>query len=468
MNISVADQNPVFEYTLPVLVVGGGACGCVAALAANAAGAEVLLIEREAHPQGTTAMSQGMIAAAGTASQKELGIGDSPDIFFNDIMTKTRGLTYPVIARTLADNAGPTLDWLTQDCDVPFAVDQGFHPSYGNSQYRVHGWPKRGGDDLIGLLHRRLDDRGIDVMTNTRLAEIFMGDDGQVRGVAIEQPDGTRDLIGCETLILASGGFAANRDLVHEYIPALADVRFNSHEGNQGDGIMLGKAIGGALGDMASYQGYAMLADPQGITVSPNLLIEGGLLFNKNGERFVDETIDIAGMMHAVIAQPDGMAWVIYDKAIEDTCSYVPDVAELMELNAPKPADDVAMLAEALAINPDALDSALQDAHAAKSAGGKDALDRDWSGLGRPPVAPLRALRVTTALYHTQGGLQIDGKARVLREDGTPIGNLFAGGGNARAVSGPAHWGYMPAMGLCTAVTLGRVAGMAAAEMVAA
>jgi fumarate reductase flavoprotein subunit len=106
----------------------------------------------------------------------------------------------------------------------------------------------------------------------------------------------------------------------------------------------------------------------------------------------------------------------------------------------------------------------LADAHRAAGEGGIDAMGRRWSS-DTPPSAPFRALRVTGALYHTQGGLQTDGAARVLRADGSPLPNMFAGGGAARGVSGPSFWGYLPAMGLCSAVTLGRIAGQSAARL---
>ena len=111
-----------------------------------------------------------------------------------------------------------------------------------------------------------------------------------------------------------------------------------------------------------------------------------------------------------------------------------------------------------------ALELAVGDAWAAASAGTPDPVGRSWD-LDRPPQAPFRALRVRGALYHTQGGLQVDASTRVLRPDGTPLPNVFAGGGAARGVSGPSYWGYLPAMGLCAAVTLGRLAGQSAAAL---
>lgn len=441
-----------FEYTVPVVIVGGGAAGAVAALAARDAGAEVLLIEQDARPAGTTSMSQGLMCAAGTAQQRALGIDDSADTLFADIMAKTRGQADSVIARAIADGSGPCCEWLTQAVGYPFALDIGFRAVYGHSRQRMHGWPGHGGDDMVQLLHQRLAERGVDVLLQARLADIHAEAD-RVTGITVERPDGSREAIGCGALVLASGGFAANPAMVAAHMPEAAAARHNGHEGNRGDGIRLGAALGAALGDMGSYQGYAMLADPHGITVPPGILVEGGVLVNRDGRRFVDETADIAGMVHPVMAQPDGTAWVVFDARIEDLCAYTLEVQALRDTGAIRNAADAAALAAIIGADPATLAATL-------TATSPDPFGRDWQ---TPPQPPYHAVKVGGAIYHTQGGLQIDGDARVLRADGSGFANLFAAGGAARGVSGPSYWGYLPAMGLGSAITLGRIAGRSAA-----
>lgn len=456
-----------FDYVIPVLVVGGGACGSIAALAARQAGAQVLLIEQDERPMGSTGMSQGLICAAGTRAQAALGIEDSADRYFADIMAKTRGEADPVLARAIADHAGPTVDWMVETLDMPWELDTGFRPAYGNSTFRVHGWRGHGGQDMVDLLHRRLDDSGIDVLLGTRLAEVHADATGRIRGVTLERRDGGRERVGCETLILACGGFAANHDLIATHIPEMAHARNNGHEGSQGTGIALARQLGAALGDMGAYQGYAMLTEPQGITVPPGVPVEGGILVNVEGRRFVDEVEDIAGMVRPVLAQPGDHVWVIFDERIEAANAYIPETQQLMALNAMRKADSIEELAAQTDLPADALAATLAEAAAAQASSKPDAFGRVW-GSDLPPAPPYRALKVVGAIYHTQGGLQIDASARVLRPDGSPLPNLFAGGGAARSVSGPAHWGYLPAMGLATAVTFGRLAGQSAAALACA
>jgi fumarate reductase flavoprotein subunit len=130
----------------------------------------------------------------------------------------------------------------------------------------------------------------------------------------------------------------------------------------------------------------------------------------------------------------------------------------LAALRAARVGASAAELARMIGADPQRLGASLSAAWDAAEAGRADTTGRVW-GADRPPAGPLMAMRVRGALYHTQGGLQVDGTARVLRADGTRLPNLFAGGGAARGVSGPSCWGYLPAMGLCSAMTLGAIAG---------
>ncbi|WP_374145303.1 FAD-dependent oxidoreductase [Sphingomonas sp. 28-63-12] len=458
-------RNDSFDFPVPVIVIGGGACGCIAALAAKEAGADVLLIEQDARPMGSTGMSQGLICAAGTKAQAAHDIADDGVTFLSDIMTKTRGLADPVIARTIAFESGPTVDWLIDELRLPWTLDTRFRPSYGNTTYRVHGWSGHGGQDMVDLLHQRLSEAGIDVLLQARLTDIFTDPGGLVRGIAVARPDGAVEQIGCDALILASGGFAANHDMVARYLPEMTKARNNGHEGSQGIAVTLGQRLGAALGDMGAYQGYGMLTEPQGISLPPGILYEGGVIVNVAAHRFVDESEDVAGIVIPVLAQAGDHVWVVFDDQIEQACSHIPETRMLIELGAAKLGASADELAARIGVDPSALSATLAEAAAAQGAGKPDQFGRVW-GNDRPPSPPLRALKVVGALYHTQGGLQIDSDARVLRPDGSTMPNLFAGGGAARSVSGPSSWGYLPAMGLCTAVTLGRLAGRSAARQV--
>lgn len=455
-----------YEFSVPVIVVGGGACGAVAALAAHDAGAGVIVIERDERPMGTSAMSQGVFCAAGSRFQRAAGIDDSAEIFFDDIMTKTRGSADPVIARMLAEQSAPTLEWLCDSHGFPWELNRQFRAAYGSTRDRVHGWAGHAGEDMMQWLHRRLSDMGIDVLCRTRLTDIHVDASGRICGVELDGADGERIAIGCEALVLACGGFGANRAMTSRFMPETANLRYNGHEGSTGDGIVLGEKLGALLGDMGSYQGYAMLSEPGGISVPPNVLIEGGFIVNNRGQRFTDEAEDIAGMVLPLSRQPDATGRVIFDAQIAEMCSHIPEMQALSSLGLVKQWNSLADLAEGTSLALSQLEAAFADIRKAAEGGRRDSFGRSWEGA-RVPEGRLCSVTVTGALYHTQGGLCIDAYARVMRQDDTPFPNLFAGGGTARAVSGPSYWGYLPAMGLTTAIVGGCVAGREAGQVAA-
>ena len=444
---------------VPVVVVGGGACGLVAALAAHDAGAPVVVIERDPLPRGSTSMSLGALCAVGSADQAQHGIADNADIFFADVMAKTGGTADPVITRLVADQSGATLDWLAHRHGVALRVDPNWPPAFGHSRMRMHVTPGGSGADLIDRLIAACDVAGIPILTNARLTNIIATADGQVAGVRYVRPDGSAEDIGCDAMVLATCGFGGNSAMVAQHIPTMTDARYFGWEGNRGDGIVLGQALGGDVGDMDAYQGLGLLADPQGIDLNPRFLIEGGIQVDRRGHRFSHELADVSGQGALVLQQIDGVAWVIYDERIHGSCADLPQYIALREAGGVHSASTVQALAARLGIDP----AGLADTLAQVSAVGADRFGRVFN----TPVlkAPYFGVRVTGAVFHTQGGLRIDHLARVIRRNGSPIGNLFAGGGAARGISGQGPSGYLPGAGLCCAIILGQVAGTAAGAL---
>ena len=208
---------------------------------------------------------------------------------------------------------------------------------------------------------------------------------------------------------------------------------------------------------MDSYQGLGLLAEPQRIDLNPRLLIEGGIQVGSDGYRFSNEIDDVSGQAARVLALPGGIAWVIYDERIHRSCLGVPQYEALLALGARRCGDSIDEIARACSLPPSALARTLAEIETGVP-------DRFGRVLDQAPLQPgYCGLKVTGALFHTQGGLVVDGSARVLRGDATSLPNLFAGGGAARGISGRGGSGYLPGAGLCTAITLGRIAGQSAA-----
>ncbi len=449
-----------FEYSVPVLVIGAGACGLTAALAARERGVEVLVLERDAKPAGSTALSTGLIPAAGTHFQKALGIEDSAQLLAEDIWRKAKGQTDHTMVDTITRASGPTVEWLAQRHGVQFKLVEGFlYP--GHSVLRMHGTPHRTGEELEGALLASAGRMGIDIMTSA-LATELISENGKVTGVRFERPDGASESVGCGALVLACCGFGGNPELVRQHIPEIADAEFSGHAGNKGDAVRWGLALGAALADMGSYQGHGAVAVPYGNPVNWGVLTNGGYQVNLRGERFSNEVRGYSEQAVEVIAQPERLAWDVFDEARERPILGFKDYEEIRSLGGIRKAGSLRELAGMMSISPEALERTNAEVDKLRSSGQKDRWNRSFKGSA-PLAAPFCAAKVTGALFHTQGGLVIDPSARVLRTDGIPLGNLFAGGGAARGLSGPSNWGYFSGGGLLTATTLGRIAGESAA-----
>jgi fumarate reductase flavoprotein subunit len=462
----IRDFDPQFAHSVPVAVIGAGACGLTAALAAADAGAEVLVLERDRRPAGSTAMSLGAMCAAASAEHVRHGIDDTPARFVTDVMQKTGGRADAVLTHAVAHQSGHAVDWLTGSHDVPLRLDFKW-VGLGHSRPRLHIPPGRNGEELVTLLGNACARAGTQVMTDAHVTDLYADPSGRVRGVRLARPDGSHESLGVDALVLATCGFGGNRAMVTQHIPEMAQARYFGHEGNQGEGIAWGERLGAQLADMTAYQGLGTLAEPQAVIVPHPLMIEGGFLVNVAGQRFTHELANISGMCVPVLAQPQGLAWVIFDERRHQAClEHSVEQRQLAQVGAVRRADSWAALEALCSLPSGSLERENQSIDAARGAGQVDRFGRRFAGL-EPLAAPYCALRVTGALFHTQGGLVVDAAAQVLRADGTRLPNLFAGGGAARSISGPEVTGYLPGMGLCMAITLGRLAGRAAAQAAA-
>ena len=456
-----------FEIHIPVLIAGAGACGLTAALAAKESGADVLVLERDAAPSGSTGMSYGAICAAGTRQQRSAGIDDSADLLAKDILAITRGQTDAELAALIAAESGPVVDWLVETHAIDLTVETSW-TGMGHQHPRLHAPHDRSGRTLMSMLEAAAANAGIDVLTEARVTRVFADHSGRVLGIAVTRRDGNVEEIGCDALIIATCGFGANRDWVQKHMPAVATARYYGHEGNEGDGIAWGVDLGGAVADMGAYQALGSLADPQSIVIPHTLMIGGGIQVNALGERFENELEDISGQALTILRQPGAYCWIVYDQRLHEAAlERFQEYRDADSIGAPKRADSVAELAASTGLPAAALDATIAEIDELARSEQTDAFGRRFDAAERL-ASPLFAIRVTGALFHTQGGLVVDKSARVVRNDGETLPNVFAGGGAARSVSGPGEWGYLPGMGLCMAVTLGRVAGQAAADQVLA
>lgn len=455
-----------FAAETDITVVGAGACGLVAALMAKETGAEVVVFERDVAPQGSTAMSSGMIMACATRFQRAKGVADSVALMAGDIQRKNHGEADAKQVEAICRESGPAVEWLADRHGVPLDLVEGFfYP--GHSVLRMHAPPSRSGAELIGALTRAAAAAEIDILTRAQVSALYANADGRVAGLRYRRPDGSEELVGCRALVLACSGFGGNAAMVKRHIPEMAEALYFGHAGNQGDAMVWGEALGAALADMGAYQGHGSVAHPHGALVTWALMMEGGVQVNALGERFSNEHRGYSEQAVEVIAQPDGIAWDIYDARLHALGREFEDYRQAEAAGAVITAPDAEALAVKAGLPLAALARTIETAAATARGEARDPFGRDFTA--KPALAPpYYAIRVTGALFHTQGGLVVDTSARVLRRNGKPLPNLFAGGGAARGISGAHVWGYLSGNGLLPAVTLGRIAGREAARLVRA
>jgi fumarate reductase flavoprotein subunit len=458
----VGDRS--FDTHISVVVIGGGACGLTAALKAHDAGSDVVVLERDEGAAGSSAMSSGFIPAPGTRCQLGAGLAkqDSVEIFAADILAKSKGTSDADLVRWSTQSIGPTLDWLESDHGLEWVLlDDFLYP--GHARHRMHATPEKTGVGLMTRLTAAADAADIAMLTSAHVTELLTDGD-TVRGLVIDRPDGTTEEIGCDAVILACNGYGGNRELVARHIPQMAKAPYYGHVGNQGDAILWGQALNAEMKHLSGCQGHGSLAHPHGILITWALMMEGGVQVNTDGLRFSNEHQGYSEQSISVLAQPSAIAWSVFDERLYRFAQSFPDFQEADKAGAVRSAASLEELATAISTPFDALAATFDKVISFANGKKRDPFGRDFATKS-PLEAPYYAVRVTGALFHTQGGLMINEDAHVLRRDGSDLPNLFAAGGAACGVSGPNIDGYLSGNGLLTAIAFGATAGQAAAKL---
>jgi fumarate reductase flavoprotein subunit len=455
--MSVQDSEDVdFDSEVPVLIIGAGAAGFCAALAASEAGIEPVVIERDAVPSGSTALSAGLIPAAGTRFQRERGIADSAELFAEDISRKAHGEADAKLVQVVSRGAGPLIEWLADQYAMPFEIITDFNYP-GHSAHRMHGLPSRTGAELIDRLRSAVEAREIPILTGRVAKTLFVDEDGFVEGIAVRGGDGAGETIGCGALVLACNGYGGNPELVRQHIPEMTNALYFGHPGNQGDAVCWGEALSAKLSALSGYQGHGSVATPHNILITWAAIMEGGFQVNADGRRFSNEARGYSEAAADVLRQPGGIAFDIFDARIAGIARQFEDFKNAEKAGALVVGDTMDALAARIGVPADALKDA-----ANVELGKPDRFGRTFE---KKLEAPYCAIKVTGALFHTQGGLAIDARTRVLRQKGPAFPNLVAAGGAAVGVSGSRASGYLSGNGLLTATVFGRLAGQAAAKL---
>lgn len=468
---------PDADRTWDLAVIGAGSAGMPAAIFAARRGANVLLLDHADQLGGSLWVATGQMSAAGTALQREHGIADSPDLHFEDVMRISRGTANPGLVRLAVDNAAETFDWLMQEGFQPLPD----HPvkGWGHEPYREkrYYWGPEGGISVKNVLVPIVEDLArqgrIAIGLGQDVERLLTDDGGAVCGVEAVGPDGVRRQYKAGAVVLACGGYAGNPAMFAE-LNGYPQYNAAPYPWSRGDGLKLGQAAGGyARGKENIYVNFGSLFDTDvfparicgRIEHFPERRKPWEIYVNAHGQRFIREDIEsVDAREMALLHQPDYRYWVIFDQAILDEAPPIvtdwsrEDMKAAFARGLPTflSAATLPELAATAGIDPQRLEAAVAGYNYGVETG------HDFFGRQHSPrpiaTGPFYAIRMQASAISSSIGLAVDDGLRVIREDGSPIGNLYAAGeviGSSQTMGKAACGGMM----VTPAMTFGRLLG---------
>ena len=495
------------SYDADVVVIGAGGAGMTAAMTAADAGQKVVILESQAMVGGNSARATGGMNAAKTVYQDEnefdqaagvektlatasekyadnetitalaktvseqwaayqanpTGYFDSVELMELDTMVGGKGINNPELVKTLCEGTADAIDWLDENGITLHNVS-----SFGGASVkRIHrpvneeGKVVSVGAYMIPLLQENCEKRGIDIVLNTTVDTILTDANGAAVGVSGTDKDGNTVVVNAKSVILATGGFGANLDMVTQYKPELAGFMTTNAAGAQGQGIEMATAIGAGTVDMDQIQIHPTVEANTAALITEGLRGDGAILVNANGERFIDEVGTRDVVSAAEIAQPGSYSWLIVDQAMVDASSVIQGY---IKKGYTKTGATYEELAKELDVDPATFANTMETWNGYVEA--KNDPDFGRTSFANPlNNGPYYAIKVTAGVHHTMGGVTINSATEVLKEDGTVIPGLFAAGEVTGGVHGANRLG---GTAVADFVVFGRIAGESAANYASA
>ena len=444
-----------------VVVVGAGGAGLTASVMATQLGMKVILLEKMPFVGGNSLRAEGGMNAADTKVQEELGLeGNTVENFVADTLRLGHDLANPDLVQTLAENSAEAIDWLFS-IDAPLSKVK----ATGGTQHQYLHQPADGqavGSYLVAKLSAKAEELGIDVRVNTKATEILM-DNGRAVGVKAED-DAHTYTINAKSVILATGGFGANFDLMASYDPSLANAVTTNHAGAQGDGIMMAQAVGADTVDMEQIQLHPTVIQSNGLLVSESLRSYGAVIVNTEGKRFVNDLAGRDVVSQAELKQPDGYCYIIFDQNLVDHLALT---KKFIDGGYALTGDTYVALAQAMGLEGDAVENFVNTMVAWNESCAKG-VDEEWgrnNGMEAQSTAPFYAIKIAPGIHHTMGGIKIDTSAEVIDTNGNVIPGLFACGETTGGIHGGNRVG---GNAVCDFIVFGRIAGQSASAFAAA
>lgn len=451
------NQTTVVENkSADIVVIGAGGAGMAAAMQAVQNGAtNVVILEKMPQTGGNTIRTTGGMNAAATELQATEGIEDSVELMIEDTMKGGKNLNDPELVKVLAEKSADGVKWVTENGGDLSEVGM----FGGASVKRIHK-PTGGsavGPMLVKMFNENMDKLNIPVLLETKADQIIV-EDGKIAGVKASNKDG-EFTIDCKAVVLATGGFAGNAEMVVEYNPALTGFGTTNHAGATGDGIAMAKELGAQLVDIEQIQTHPTVHPETQTMYTEAVRGNGAILVNKEGKRFVNELLTRDVVSEAILAQTDKESYIVFDQKVRDGLSAI---EKYISAGIIYEADTIEGLAEQIGVDATAL-KATMDTYAGYQAAGNDA-EFGRESMEEPlTTAKYYAGLCAPAVHHTMGGVKINTNTEVLKEDGSSIPGLFAAGEVTGGVHGANRLGGNAVTDI---VVFGRIAGENAAKYV--
>ena len=442
-----------------IVIVGAGGAGLSAAVAASETDGnlKMIVLEKQGIVGGNTNYSTGGINAAETNVQKSLGIEDSKDLFYFDTMRGGKNENIPELVRNFVEHAPVTISWL-----IGLGADLSDVGLMGGSSVKRTHRPQGGsaiGPHLMKVLQTASKKDNIEIRTSNKVTGLLTAVDGSVTGVKVQNADGSSYMISSKAVIIATGGFGANLDMVTSLQPSLRGFATLNHPGATGDAFGWVTAIGGATIQMENIQIHPTAEATNHILITEAVRGNGAILVNHGGQRFCNEMDTRDVVSAAILEQEGGEAFLIFDQAVRESLASIETYANqhlLVEGNT------IEELASRVDIPAAKLSESINRYNAQQKAGVDEDFGRSATEMTRPlETSPFYAVRVTPAIHHTMGGLSVNTETQVLRADGTPIPGLYAAGEVTGGLHGANRLG---GNGVADIVVNGRLAGMIASK----
>ena len=363
------------------------------------------------------------------------------------------------LVTVMAENSAAAVDWVNE-----IGGDLSVVGMFGGASVkRIHRPTDTSavGPMLVKALNAKVEALGIPVLLETTAEKILVDDSGKVCGVTATDKDGESFTIDCTAVVLATGGFGANSDMVVEYKPDLAGFCTTNHGGATGDGISMVKELEAALVDMEQIQTHPTVNPDTQTMYTEGVRGNGAILVNKEGKRFCDElgTRDVVSA--AILEQTDGQCYLVFDQAVRESLAAI---ESYIKAGIVTEADTPEALGEAIGVDGAALAETLKTYGGYQAAGKDEEFGRESMELALDQPKYYAAL-CAPAIHHTMGGVKINTNTEVLKEDGSAILGLFAAGEVTGGVHGANRLGGNAVTDI---VVFGRIAGTAAEDYVAA